>query len=170
MTDPWLRKDDESEKAFQAFVIYRDLRENRSYLEVSKLLGKNRKLIERWGKQHDWIERVAAFDRFEDVQQIRHAQKEIQEMYRNHRSVGGAIMGRVAQELKLLPKGSFKPRDIAILAKIGSEIEEKGLVCGTPELFSQTEQVEFPQIKYIEFRQQKRKPEDLGDMLNENNS
>jgi len=170
MTDPWLRTDNESEKAFHAFVIYRDLRENRSYQEVSKKVGKNRKLIERWSKQHDWTNRAIAFDRYEDSQRICVTHEKLLEMYRNHCEVGRTILERVAKELSLLPLGTLTPRDIAALAKIGSEIEEKGMICANPDLFKINDPVERPPIKYIEFREQRRKIEDTVVVTNANNN
>jgi hypothetical protein len=50
----------ESAKAFAAFSVYLSMGPDRSLDAVGKKLGKCKRLIERWSKQHDWISRVQA--------------------------------------------------------------------------------------------------------------
>lgn len=60
---PWLRRANETAKAFQAFEVYRELTpQTRSTQLVGKTLGKCKELIERWCTQHNWVDRVKAYD------------------------------------------------------------------------------------------------------------
>lgn len=64
--DPWEKQEGESAKAFEAFVIYRDLAEDRSQVKVAEALGKNITLMARWSSRWKWVERVDAWDREQD--------------------------------------------------------------------------------------------------------
>lgn len=64
--DPWEKQPNESAKAFEAFVIYRDLGEERSHAKVARQLGKNVALISRWSSRWKWVERVDLWDAEQD--------------------------------------------------------------------------------------------------------
>lgn len=53
----------ESAKAFAAFRAYCNLGPQRSLARVAADLGKSKVLMERWSRQHRWLERIAAHDR-----------------------------------------------------------------------------------------------------------
>lgn len=57
----WTRRDKESNPAYEAFRSYMTLR---SSTKVAEELGKSTTLITRWCAEHDWVERVAAYDRY----------------------------------------------------------------------------------------------------------
>ena len=59
---PWERQKGESEKAFEAFVTYRDMGEKRTLTAVAEKLQKSGTLIRRWKSTWDWAERVRAYD------------------------------------------------------------------------------------------------------------
>jgi hypothetical protein len=56
----WQRRDTESNPAYEAFRAYMRIR---SCSKVSQELGKSTTLITRWSSEHDWVERVTAYDR-----------------------------------------------------------------------------------------------------------
>lgn len=62
----WHKRGSETNKAYAAFVIYRDLGHNRSLQKAAnQYYGKsaaNVRQLERWSSQHDWVARVAAYD------------------------------------------------------------------------------------------------------------
>jgi hypothetical protein len=73
----WQQQPGESPKAFQAFVIYRNLElKERSLQKVGAELGKSRCLIERWSSRWGWVERAAEWD---DYQEMRRLETRIQE-------------------------------------------------------------------------------------------
>ena len=59
---PWERQKGESEKAYEAFVAYRDMGEKRTLIAVAEKLGKSDTLIRRWKDRWEWKERVRAYD------------------------------------------------------------------------------------------------------------
>jgi len=63
---PWDRQPDESQQAFEAFAIYRDMAYQRSLAAAGWKLHKSKKLLERWSAKHGWVKRVAAWDAYND--------------------------------------------------------------------------------------------------------
>lgn len=58
----WERQEGETEKAFRAFVAYRDS-EKRSQRDAAKAAGHNgTSVVCRWAKQWAWVDRVLAYD------------------------------------------------------------------------------------------------------------
>lgn len=59
----WEKKDNESAKAYEAFLHYRDLPAGeRSLAKVAQELGKSTTLMSRWSTEHGWVTRAAAWD------------------------------------------------------------------------------------------------------------
>lgn len=56
----WVRRDGESNPAYEAFRTYMNLR---STTKVAEELGKSVTLITRWCTEHDWVARITAYDR-----------------------------------------------------------------------------------------------------------
>jgi hypothetical protein len=57
---PWTRRQGESNPAYEAFRVYMT---ERSTTKVAEQLGKSVTLTTRWCTDHDWVERVTAYDR-----------------------------------------------------------------------------------------------------------
>jgi hypothetical protein len=64
-THIWERQDSDTDRAWEAFEIYRQMGTHRSYQKVAAQLGKSRILIERWARRDNWQMRVLAWDRYE---------------------------------------------------------------------------------------------------------
>lgn len=65
---PWHRQPGETDKAYHAFVTYRNLEPPlRSHARVVSELGKSRALISRWSAEWDWVERAAAWDEEQEI-------------------------------------------------------------------------------------------------------
>src|SRR5438445_12186926 len=63
---PWDRQHGESRKAFEAFVIYRDLPGTRSSLAVAQKLACRRQTTQKWSASNDWYNRAPAWDQHQD--------------------------------------------------------------------------------------------------------
>lgn len=67
MTDKayeWVRREDETPRAYEAFRIYLNMGAERSIPKVAEQVGKSRQLIAGWSRDYDWVERVRARDKF----------------------------------------------------------------------------------------------------------
>jgi len=59
---PWDRLIKETAKAYEAFIIYRELGLERSYKKVAERLLKSGTLIRRWSQKYNWHERIREYD------------------------------------------------------------------------------------------------------------
>lgn len=121
------RQAGESDKAFEAFAVYRDMGAARSVDAVSQKLSKSRSLIARWSSDFNWVERVSAYDDFVDTQarkQLeRDAIKRKADMLKRH-----ALQGKVLQQkaVNYLDRHGIDKGADAINAIVkGIEIERK---------------------------------------------
>lgn len=65
MTTPWERRENETNKAYDVFCVYRDMGAQRSLAKATQALGKPAGYVgqlERWSSQHDWVARAEAYD------------------------------------------------------------------------------------------------------------
>lgn len=62
----WERVPGETQKAFEAFCIYRDMGASRSLQKVADRLGKCSRLIKKWSSQDGWVKRTTAYDDYMD--------------------------------------------------------------------------------------------------------
>ena len=128
--EPWERQEGETSKQFEAFVIYRDMGEDRSLSKVAQQLSKSKQLLTRWSSANNWVERCTEWDREQDrilrLEQI----KDIKKMRKRHADTG-TLMVAVAQkalqkmidpETKQL-KDDVTANEIARLVEVGSKLE-----------------------------------------------
>lgn len=64
--EPWDRRNEESDEAFEAFHLYRDQGPSRSIASVAETLEKSEGLLYRWSSRHDWVDRAAGWDLEQD--------------------------------------------------------------------------------------------------------
>lgn len=90
----WERQPDEPGKAYDAFVVYRELGSVRTYRTASKRMGRARHTLEKWGRRHDWQARADAYDAFvrsvaqaEYERGVREEAERWQQRQREHREV-----------------------------------------------------------------------------------
>lgn len=62
----WERRPGETEKAYSAFRIYRDLAERRTLAKVAQTLGCSSTNVERWARRWFWTNRVYEYDLVEE--------------------------------------------------------------------------------------------------------
>lgn len=127
-TNPWDRRPDETDKAWIAFVAYRDLGAGkRTIAKATEALGRPTgyaRSLEAWSGQHAWRERAAAYDGWVDRRTVQPAvARERAEMAERHLKLGRALQGRAAQGLAAIKPDKLKPAEVAALAKSGVDIE-----------------------------------------------
>jgi len=61
--EAWDRRPGESDKAYKAFLLYRDARLDRTLKKVAEMLNKSVQNVGRWCIRWDWRQRVEAWDR-----------------------------------------------------------------------------------------------------------
>ena len=77
---PWTKRDDETQKAYRAFCIYRDAGRDRSHEYVRKELGRSSgytRWLEEWSSEHDWVDRAHAYDQYLEEKRRQEYEKEM---------------------------------------------------------------------------------------------
>lgn len=122
---PWERQDGETPKQFEAFVVYRDLAEERSLSKVAKELGKSTQLMSRWSASNNWVERCAEWDREQDRIARQQQVKDIKKMRKRHADVASSMIVAAAKGLKNIMEHpeEMKPNDVARLVEVASKLE-----------------------------------------------
>lgn len=126
--ETWLRLRNETGPAFQAFAIYRDMKpEERSLAKVRVVLGKSRTLVERWSTIWNWVERVEAWDRYQDKiiqQELAKANaKAIVDMKKRHIQASIVMQQKVAAGLSNLDVKKMKPHELSRMERDAVMIE-----------------------------------------------
>jgi hypothetical protein len=153
LPEPWEKQRDESAKAFEAFVIYRDLGARRSQANVRRVLAEGGvsatpTQTERWSTQHGWVARADAWDREQDRIR-REAQQEAISQARETESMLGHLLIRAAirrltgdENTSEMEPAVIVPLDlndvtageVTALAREGTKILDKSLGIGVGDL------------------------------------
>ena len=120
---PWERQPGESEQAFEALKIYRDLGVRRSNAEVCKQLSKSRQLISRWKSKYEWDDRVRAYDNDLEKQQHAEAVKNLKDMTGRHIKIAMSLQRKALEALDKLKVEDMTPKDIKEYIKMATELE-----------------------------------------------
>lgn len=120
---PWERQDKETPKQFEAFVVYRDMGEERSLQKVANQLAKSRQLLTRWSSANNWVERCTEWDREQDRISRQEQIKSIKKMRERHAKLAEAGLVKAAQALAKMNPEDFKPADIPKFFEACSKLE-----------------------------------------------
>lgn len=103
---PWERRDDESDPAWEAFRTYRDMGTARSTSKVGQALGKSKALMDRWCHQKAWVERCRAFDRHEDAAQVESYKEQTKHIVRQQTELADKLLRHLSANLDKLAPGT----------------------------------------------------------------
>ena len=120
---PWERQPGESEQAFEAFRLYRDLGIRRSNIEVCNQLSKSRQLISRWKSKYRWDERARAYDNDLEKQQHAEAVKNLKDMTSRHIKIAINLQAKALEALAQLKVEEMTPKDIKEYIKMATDLE-----------------------------------------------
>ncbi|MCD8089273.1 MAG: hypothetical protein LUD81_01365 [Clostridiales bacterium] len=120
---PWERQKGESEKAYEAFGIYRDLGNKRTVSAVVKELEKSRSLIDRWKDKYFWEERVLIYDNELEKEAKAQAVKERKEMIKRHIDMSVEVQDKSLKAFRALSILDMTPKDIKEFMKFAIELE-----------------------------------------------
>lgn len=121
--EPWDRLENESTKAYEAFVEYRNMGRCRSHAKVAKVLGKSTNLMNRWGSLYNWTDRAARWDDEQD-RLARQAQlDEIKKMRKRHADLANAMLVKAAKALQRIPEDEIKAGDVSRMVETAAKLE-----------------------------------------------
>lgn len=127
----WDRRPAEPDKAWAAFVVYRNLGAAiRTVAKVAEIHGKSTRNYEEMAQNWDWSERCRAYDVHQDKLVQKADADAVIEMRKRQIQLGKlfqALSATVAKKLleaeRLSKKTKLSPRDAAALADIGVKLE-----------------------------------------------
>jgi len=120
---PWEKQKNEREKPFQAFKIYRDLGDERSYAKVCKELSKSQVLIQRWATEFKWKERIAAYETYLDQVKVREHEKNVIKMKERHAKLATAFQNKIVEKMQSFNPERLSPKDMAMWLDISVKVE-----------------------------------------------
>jgi hypothetical protein len=128
----WQRQPGESDKAFQAFVTYRNLEPSfRSITRVVSELNKSRSLIGRWSSGWNWVERAAAWDEEQEIRLLAARVEAKKKMDEEHLRIVRSGRNKAVRAL-----AEFDPKDLApaeLRNWLTTFMEWERLILGEPE-------------------------------------
>ena len=122
---PWLRFDNESAKAYEAFTVYRDLGIRRTLRETAEKVGKSASSIEKWSRQHRWVARCAAWAEFRERESRQQQMRAIEEMNDRHIALAQAMLSRATKRLVEIDPAKLTVRDVIDFVALGVKLERQ---------------------------------------------
>lgn len=131
--EPWEKKPDESQRAYDAFSRYRDA-EKRSFKAIADSLNCSTQNVWQWSTRHNWKLRCDAYDIDQDRQQREDLARGRVRMRERHLRLSLAMQSVAAHALRewqsRIASGSalnLQPEQIALLTKCAVELERSTL-------------------------------------------
>ena len=122
---PWERQPGETEKAYEAFLIYKNLGPGRTFKSVADKLQKSYTLIRRWKEQGEWESRAADYDRENERKEQIATQQARKKMIERHIKIGTSLQGKALQALETIAPEEMKPQDIERFLQFGTKLESE---------------------------------------------
>ncbi|MFA5801542.1 MAG: hypothetical protein WC911_03605 [Thermoleophilia bacterium] len=121
--EPWTRQKGETNKAFEAFVLYRDMGTSRSCAKVADHLSRSNTLIFGWSAKWSWQRRVELYDVHQDQERLKRLEQSRIKMDERQATYGKAMQ---AKGMIFIQGPDGGPQDVNQAAKLvveGSKIE-----------------------------------------------
>lgn len=120
----WDRIPEESDKSWEAFVVYRDLGPGtRTHEKVAQELGKSRNLIERWSQRWDWPRRAQLWDVEVDQAKQRGVLSGVEEMENRHAQISRLIQQKLVDRLRDLNVEELSPGQLIQWFDVAVKVE-----------------------------------------------
>lgn len=136
---PWERQPKESDVAFAAFTVYRDMGPDRSIPKVAQKCTKNVSLIKRWSSTHRWAVRIEAWTDEQDRLMREELIKGVTVMRKNHTDIAVSMLTKALDALGMIPAVDMTMQDIARAVDVAAKLERLSRGEATERTESQTE-------------------------------
>jgi hypothetical protein len=130
----WQQQPQETDKAFQAFVVYRNLEpEERSLQRVSSELSKSIPLMKRWSARWSWAERVREWDGHQEIKLLERRIEQKQKMDEDHLKIIRAARSKAVQALAKVDPEKLLDSLTELRYWITEMVKLERLIMGEPE-------------------------------------
>lgn len=124
----WERLKFETNNAYEAFKIYRDLPlSKRKQTEVARRLGKSPATVHKWAKKYLWTARVEAKDAEEERREALEVSEDRRRMYKRHANVSRLFQNKVLERLQNLNPAELTPNQLAQWFEVSAKIERQAM-------------------------------------------
>ena len=103
---PWDRQPGETSKAYEAFVIYRDMGSQRTVRGVAEHLTKSEQLIKGWSGKNNWVARAAAWDSMPGRAVQEAFEERAARIAEQHDRIATKLLAKLETNVDLLPEGA----------------------------------------------------------------
>lgn len=131
---PWERRENEGEEAFEAFRTYMEMGEQRSTYKVSDKLSKSIALIQRWSSHWEWVDRCRAFDNHQLRRDLEELERDRVQARKTHANVAKLFQSKVVQRMQKftdIELDQLTPDQLIKWFKIAVDIELTALGAAT---------------------------------------
>lgn len=145
----WERQKNESTKAYEAFLIFRDLGAGRTFIAVSEKLRKSDGLIRRWAKKYFWQARADAWDKEISEQAVKKASEEYAKMLEMQINLGRMLQAKAAKAIQSMNFENVSIKSLPSVVNainVGVEIERSARNLNLEKKFND----EFEDVTIIE--------------------
>jgi hypothetical protein len=158
-SEPWKRLPGESQKAFAAFVVYRDLAaEQRSLRRAAaehygvdiRHVGESRGKvvqIERWSSRWEWVERVRAWEAHIDRSRTESFAEEAAAMAERHARGAALFVSRAMDRLTAIDPSDLSVAQTATYFEVGVKLERLARALVEPTVADSTAGVQQDTIR-----------------------
>jgi hypothetical protein len=130
----WQQLPGETDKAYQAFVVYRNLEpKERSLSRVVSELGKSIPLIKRWSSRWSWVERARECDNYQEMRRLEKRIEEKQKMDEDHLKIIRAERNKAVEALTNMDTETLANNALELRNWITEIIKLERLIMGEPE-------------------------------------
>lgn len=160
---PWDRRDEESEEAFEAFVLYRDMGVKRSIRAVAQALGKSHQLMAVWSSPNDWPNRARAYDKWLDQQATQAWADERRAQVAKTNALSDLLIERAAQRVS--GSAGAIPHDAIRAAEVAAKIQSQAMGDVRPETQGEKESglmIDAAELVKEMYRRAAEEGQDLG--------
>ena len=150
-TKLWERQENETNKAFQAFCIYRDLGAGRTLAAVAEKLRKSYDLIRRWSKNYFWQNRADAWDKMISEKAAQKAAEEYSKMLEVQINLGKMLQAKAAKAIQNIDFENVSVKSLPSIVNainVGVEIERtaRELIAGNKKVNEDFEDLTIIQL------------------------
>ena len=124
----WERQEGEGEKAYEAFLVYRDMGAKRNVRAVGQKLNKSLTQIGKWSSRWNWVERCRAWDNQLQKEAKKVAADELRKMYQRHIKIAMQLQNVAIMSLAETKPADIAPKDLVAFIKVATAIERESRI------------------------------------------
>ncbi len=137
--DPWERQPNETEKAYAAFSVYRDMADKRTIQAVCDEIGKSYQAVYRWVSKYEWKDRVRLYDNWLEHEARKDVITQKKKMIAQQLKISRAIQAKALKAFSKADESKMTFKDMKELLKLGTELEQN-IIDRSAEMYAEKDE------------------------------